>query len=421
MLTKTAIDAAAPRAKPFIIWDDELHGFGCIIHPTGRRSLVVQYRLRGSPRSHRVALGTYGAVTVVQARKRASDVLAQARLGHDPKAEAKARRSASGVLTVATLVDAFLTAMRENRIPSHRLHGRAPSPRYVANTELHLRRFADAHGREPANAITRAQVRLFLDCYVRRPATHRMTYSALRRMFAWAIRRELITSADPTTGIEAHGPPSRERSLSLDEVCRLWRAADALIPVRRDAIRLLILTGQRRSEVAGMRWGELDLAAGTWTLPTERTKARRAHVVPLPSLAVEILRARRPGTLADADLVLPVLSRAGRLVSFDAWNWVKSIVTKSSGLQGWRWHDLRRTFVTLCAEAGGNVAVLDSILNHASSVTRAGVIGVYQRATLLEPARVVMRQWDGILREALGLPAPEDDAGNVVPLRAEAA
>jgi Arm DNA-binding domain/Phage integrase family len=333
MLTKTAIDAARLRAKPFLIWDDDLHGFGCIVHPTGRRSFVVQYRLRGSPRSHRVALGAYGDVTVAQARKRASDMLAQARLGHDPKAEAKARRMAPGVLTVATLVDEFLAAMGDNRIPSHRLHGRAPSPRYVANTALHLRRFADAHGREPANDITRAQVRLFLDRYVRRPATHRMTYSALRRMFAWAIKRDLLTCSDPTTGIEAHGAPSRERSLSLDEACRLWQAAEALIPVRRDAIRLLLLTGQRRSEVAGMRWGELDLAAGTWTLPTERTKARRAHVVPLPSLAVEILRARCPRSVAGGDLVLPVLSRAGFLVPFDAWNWVKCIVTRSSGLQ----------------------------------------------------------------------------------------
>jgi integrase len=421
MLTKTAIDAATPRAKPFLIWDDDLHGFGCIIHPTGRRSFVVQYRLRGSPRSHRAVLGEYGAVTVVLARKQASDMLAQARLGHDPKAEAKARRNAPGVLTVATLVDEFLTAMRDNRIPSHRLHGRAPSPRYIANTELHLRRFADAHRREPANAITRAQVRLFLDRYVRRPATHRMTYSALRRMFAWAIKREMVTCADPTTGIEAHGPPSRERALSLDEACRLWQAADALIPVRRDAIRLLLLTGQRRSEVSGMRWGEVDLVAGLWKIPTERTKPRRAHVVPLPLLALEILRARHPATPAPDDLVLPVLSRKGCLVPFDAWNWVKIIVTKSSGLQSWRWHDLRRTIVTLCAEAGGNVAVLDSILNHASSVTRAGVIGVYQRATLLEPARVVMRQWDVMLRETLGLPAPEGDAGKVVPLRAEAA
>jgi integrase len=421
MLTKTAIDAAAPRATPFLIWDDELAGFGCIVHPTGRRSFVVQYRLRGSPRSHRVALGAYGAVTVAQARKRASDVLAQARLGHDPKAEAETRRNAQSVLTVATLVDEFLAAMRDNRIASRHLHGRAPAPRYVANTALHLRRFADAHGREPANAVTRAQVRLFLDRYVQRPATHRMTHSALRRMFTWAIRRDLITGADPTTGIDAPGAPSRERSLSLDEICRLWQAAEPLIPVRRDAIRLLLLTGQRRGEVAGMRWGELDLAACAWTLPTERTKARRAHVVPLPALAVEILRARCPVAPATDDLVLPVLSRAGRLVPFDAWNWTKIMVTKSSGLQAWRWHDLRRTFVTLCAEAGGNVAVLDSILNHASSATRAGVIGVYQRATLLEPARAVMRQWDGLLREALGLPTSVDDGDKVAPLRAEAA
>jgi integrase len=418
MLTKTQIDTAIPREKPFLKWDDELPGFGCIIHPTGRRGFVVQYRLRGSPRSYRVGLGTYGVVTLAQARRQATDMLAQAQLGQDPKAAITARRAAPGVLTLAALVEQFLAAMRDNAIPSKRLAGRAPVPRYVANTALHLRRFAAVHGSEPAHAITRAQVRLFLDRYTSKPATHRMTCGALRRMFTWAIKRDLVTCADPTTGIEAPGPAARERALSLDEAARLWHASDALIPVRRDAIRLLLLTGQRRSEVAGMRWGELDLAAGTWTLPTERTKARRAHVVPLPALAVELLRARCPAAPAADDLVLAVMSRAGRPVPFDAWNWVKCIVTKSSGLQAWRWHDLRRSFVTLCAEAGGNVAVLDSILNHASSVTRAGVIGVYQRATLLEPARAVMRQWDAMLRDALGLPPP---AGTVVPLRAVAA
>jgi integrase len=318
-------------------------------------------------------------------------------------------------------VDDFLAALRENRIPSKRLRGRAPVARYVANTALHLNRFAEVHGREPADAISRGQIKLFLDRFTAQPATQRMTLSAIRRMFAWAIEREMVTCADPTIGSKAPGAPSREEVLSLDEVVRLWRAAEDISPVRRDAIRLLLLTGQRRSEVAGMVWGELDIAAGTWILPTARTKAKRPHVVPLPSLAVELLRARLPTTPAPGDLVLPVLGEAGLLVPLSSWGWVKVLITRATGLQDWRWHDLRRTFVTLSAEADGDINVLDRILNHAASATKGGVLGVYQRAKLAKQMRAAMTQWDTMLRAALDLPSPDEGEDKIVPLRVEAA
>lgn len=418
MLTKTTIDSAPPRGKPFLIWDDELHGFGCIIHPTGRRSFVVQYRLRGASRTHRVALGAYGDVTLAQARKRAADMLAEARLGHDPKAEAKARKAEAGELTLAALVQHYLTAIEENRVPSRRLKGRQRSKRYAQGIKFHLDGFAAIHGKLAANAITRAHVRLYLDKLTHQPASHRIAHGTLHRMFDWAIKRDLISCADPTANIESHNPPSRERSLSLDEVGHLWRASEALASARRDAFRLLLLTGQRRGEVAGMQWGEIDLDRALWTLPTERTKARRQHVVPLPGLALAILRERRAAFRRDPapdDLVFPTLARDGRLVPLSCWQAITTALDAKVKLPGWRLHDLRRTFVTLCAEHGADIAVLDTILNHAASVTRAGVIGIYQRATLLEPARAVMRQWDGLLRGGLGLPAPP--APEVVVLR----
>ena len=98
MLTKIKIEKTPPGAELVFLWDNELPGFGCIVRPTGLRSFVVQYRLRGRSGTVRQSLGTYGAVTLVQARKRAADILAQAKAGLDPQADTKARRAASCVV-----------------------------------------------------------------------------------------------------------------------------------------------------------------------------------------------------------------------------------------------------------------------------------------------------------------------------------
>jgi integrase len=210
--------------------------------------------------------------------------------------------------------------------------------------------------------------------------------------------------------IETTSPPSRERVLSLEELARIWRAAERLESLYGDAIKLMITTGQRRAEVAGMQWSEIDLARALWTLPAARTKARRQHVLPLPPLAVAVLLRRWTGfqhaPAADA-LVLPTLARNGKSIApISGWNWLKRELDRTVGVTAWRLHGFRRSIVTICAEHGAEVAVLDSMLNHASSTTRGGVIGTYQRATLVEPMRKVMALWDQLLSGELSQTGP---------------
>jgi len=106
---------------------------------------------------------------------------------------------------------------------------------------------------------------------------------------------------------------------------------------------------------------------------------------------------------ADA-LVLPTTSRNGtHEAPVSGWRWLKGVLGPKTSMPPWRLHDFRRSLVTHCAEAGADVAVLDTLLNHAASATRGGVIGIYQRATLLAPMRQVMALWDGLLSDALRL------------------
>jgi integrase len=185
--------------------------------------------------------------------------------------------------------------------------------------------------------------------------------------------------------------------LSLAELGRIWRAAETLELLYADAFKLLIATGQRRAEVAGMTWGEIDLAGALWTLPAARTKARRQHALPLPTLA------------RDGKSFAPV----------GGWSWLKRALDRASGVAAWRLHDFRCSLVTICAEHGAEVAVLDSMLNHASSATRGGVIGTYLHATLLEPMRKLMVMWNGLLSKALHSKAPAArPPAEVVALRA---
>ena len=413
MLTKTTIDRAEPRTAPYVLWDDELGGFGCKVFPSGKRSFVVRYRLRGSRKRYQPTLGAYGALTVAQARAQARVMLSAARLGQDPQAETNARRVAevtrASVMTLAALVDQYVAALRAGTAASKRLRDRQASPGYTEDTVLHLNRFAGECSAEAAGSITRSNVVRVLNGYVAQPSTHRRMHGAISRMYAWALRHELV-AINPADHIETTSPPSRERVLSLEELVCIWRAAEKLEQVYRDTVHLMITTGQRRAEVAGMTWGEIDLARALWTLPAARTKARRQHVLPLPPLAVVVLRRRRmPLKRAPAldDLVLPTLARDGKSIApISGWNWLKRELDRTADITAWRLHDFRRSIVTICAEHGADIAVLDSMLNHASSATRGGVIGTFQRATLIEPLRKLMALWDQLLSDALQTAAP---------------
>lgn len=215
-----------------------------------------------------------------------------------------------------------------------------------------------------------------------RPATYRQLHGAICRLYDWASRQELV-SINPAKHVETTTAPARDWVLSLDELAQVWRAAEQLEPMYRDLVQLMILTGQRRAEVAGMRWGEIDLQRAVRTLPAARTKGRRQHAIPLPDLAAACLRARRAAFQRlprPNDLVLPTLGRDGTTIApISGWNWLKRELDRRIEIPPWHLHDFRRSLVTICAEHGADVAVLDSLLKHASSAIRGGVIGVYQR------------------------------------------
>ena len=181
-------------------------------------------------------------------------------------------------------------------------------------------------------------------------------------------------------------------------------------------VRLLMLTGQRREEVAGMTWAELSEDLATWTIPATRTKNGTPHLVPLSQPASKILQALRsdgPGDVQGAHqrAKLALAFPGERGTPFSGWSKAKSALDTASGVSGWWLHDLRRTLATGLQRLGVRLEVTEAVLNHLSG-SRAGVVGIYQRHDWAEEKRAALDAWSAHLLAASEGRLP---AGKVLP------
>ena len=187
--------------------------------------------------------------------------------------------------------------------------------------------------------ISRRDINSILTAIVKRgsPSSANHALAAVRKFFNWAVD-ECHLNGSPCIGIRAPSKTkSRERVLTTSELSKIWSAAEQMGFPYGKIIQLLILTGQRRNEVAGMRWIEVDLAQGLWAISAERTKANRAHDLPLSEAALGI-RSQIPRV--HDDLVFPALGRNISVSGFSKW---KAHLDELAGVDGWRVHDVRRT------------------------------------------------------------------------------
>lgn len=214
----------------------------------------------------------------------------------------------------------------------------------------------------------------------------------LSKMFGWLLQHRRIT-ANPSVGVYVPpAPASRERVLTSAEIKSFWQACDKLDAPFGPPLKLLLLTGQRLSEVAGMRRDELDDA--TWTIPGSRTKNHKTHVVPLPPLARDIL--------ASVPLIegSPLLFTTNALRPVSGWSKTKkrldaamlAIADPDAKIAPWRLHDLRRSCATGMADIGIAPHIIEAVLNHVSG-SRAGVAGIYNRAQYTDEKRVALERW----------------------------
>lgn len=206
----------------------------------------------------------------------------------------------------------------------------------------------------------------------------------LSTLFTWLMRERRVVD-NPCRGVWAPGPPpARERVLSDSEIAIFWKACDEITPPYGAVFRLLLTTGCRLREMAGMRRDELA-ADGTWVIPSSRVKNHRAHVLQLPALAIDIINSV---PAIEGGFVFTV-NGAEAISSFA---YAKRELDRLAPLAQWRLHDLRRTAASGMQRLGIRSEVIERALNHVSGSFR-GVSGIYQRDPLSDEVTQALARW----------------------------
>jgi integrase len=401
-LTSLAVARLTPPDRGQIdYFDISMPAFGVRLSLAGTRTYFVMTRIHG--KLARLTIGKAKlndndpGLSLREAREKAGEWLDLAARGIDPrqvKADERAGNEEKARNTFKTVGERFMRQYGERRL--------------AANTQREYRRTlfgpdTATWTNRPIASITRADVRAVLDAMVERgkPSAANHTLAYLRKFFNWCAEKDLVDTP-PTDRMTAPTPNSvGERTLTAAEIVEVWRSFEAEGGHFEPLFKLLLLTGQRRSEVGGMRRTELSNLNGgepLWEIPWERTKNKRPHLVPLVHQALAIIDALP--FVGDGDLLFtttgstPISGFSKAKGRIDAWITVQR---KKSGVQpmpAWTLHDLRRTMVTMMNEhLRVPPHIVEACVNHISGRAKAGVAGVYNKALYLDERREALDGW----------------------------
>jgi integrase len=376
--------------KDRLVFDDIVRGLAVRVSGKGAKSFLVQFTNAAGDK-RRLPLGAWGSITLDQARQAARNVLGQVAAGRDPFAERKCEKekaqteASAGRLTLAAL----LSDWREIGLATSRQSYQREAVRAVSLAFApYLQRRADT--------LRKADVVNVLDGLVKAgkgPLANR-TAAYGRACYSWALKRARL-SENPFAGIPSPATnASRDRVLNDAEIGAIARHADTLGFPFGPLISLLLLTAQRRDEVATMCWGEISGDLSTWTQPSSKTKNKQGHVVHLAPEARAILATLPRRT--DSDLVFSTNGKTAVSGFSKAKARLDKLIAEDTGglgISDWRLHDFRRSCVTWLAGAGFNPAVADKILNHLTATGVTTVGRVYQRAAYLPERKQALEAW----------------------------
>ncbi len=412
-LTQLYVERLKYRPATPIVWDRNLPGFGVRVSRTGRKSWIVTYRVGGKGPVIWETLGnSFVLPSVADARSRARVSQDVARSGIHPVKERKRTEKEQEAAAAAAKEAMQREIEHKFENVANRYLAEAPRPPragrkgYDGEIRRNFEHYLIPRWRDASiSSISQQDVKRLIQEKAEkreRPFKGRTDGAAiqanrlLRAMgtfFRWCITQGIIDT-DPTAGVASPGvEKARDRVLSDQELQWFWRATE-IIRWPHDAIfKLLLLTAQRESEVAGMRWSEIDLEQRLWMIPAERNKSKRAHIVHLSEPVVEIIeQLPRVGLLvfpSRVDTVIKSFSKAKDRVDAA----MTALCAESGGNPGAPWvlHDLRRTATTIMARNNVAPHVADKVLNHSAGTGAiSGVAAVYNRYEYLPERKVAL-------------------------------
>jgi integrase len=392
------VDALEARDSDYVTWCGHLPGFGLRVRPSGRKTFVAQYDFGGRRGvTRKVTIGAYGPWTVDDARKKAREILTDAKRGIDVAGEKSKRRAE---MTVAELCDDYLKQGCDNKKPSTLATDRGRIERHI-KPRLGKRRISDitkvdiaTFMREIANGKTATDVKTgkhgrAIVTGGKGAATR--TVRLLGGIFSYAVDRGYLET-NPRHGVKVYPDGKSERFLSADELQRLgealreaetvglpWQLKESANAKHRPksaenqretiseyavaAIRLLLLTGCRAGEIVNLQWSHVDFERGFLNLPDSKTGAKP---VLLGAPALKIL-SELPRVKGNPYVV--VGDKKGKPRSDLKRPWKR--ISAHAGLADLRLHDLRHSYASVGAASGMGLAIVGKLLGHASTATTA--------------------------------------------------
>jgi len=376
-LTKHIVDKAMYKGDGksfFAIWDEILPGFGVRVYPTGKKSFILKYRIRGRQRIF--TIGPVGVLTLEQARKRALKLTGAILDGHDPMEEKVIKGK-----NVRGLCAAYLEQ-----------HAK-PHKKSWQEDEWRVNRYIlPAWGNREIGSIARIDIENFFN-RVGKGSIYEANHllRLLSTMFNKAIAWGYMEGTNPARGIPKFREKKRDRWVTPEELPELARAIDKHPNIYiRNALWLYLLTGVRKSELLAAKWEDVDFERKELRLP--ETKAGRTHYVPLSDEAVAILKSIPKQK--ESPYIFPSIKPGSHLVNIGK-PWRK--IRKDANVEDVRLHDLRRTVGSWLAQSGNSILVIQKALNH--STIQAAMI--YARMSE-DPVRKAMEEHGKQIMAAAG-------------------
>lgn len=387
------------------------NGFAIRVFPSGEKSWIFLYTFEG--RKRRLTLGNYPAMSLAKARQAHRDALSILTIGKDPglikKNEKNEARDSS---TVNGLINEYIEIWAK---PNKRS--------WEEDKRILMRNIEPIWGKRKAASITRRDVILLLDSIKERgaPIAANRTLACIRRMFNFAIERDLV-SASPCAAIKA---PSKEnqctRCLTTDEIRLFWHSLSnsdlpdesqrtvKMSPQTRLALKLQLVTAQRKGEVIGAEWKDMDLINRIWTIPAAKAKNNNPHRVPLSDFAIELLHEIKKLN-TNSQWLFPT-ARADKPVTGEAIAKALLRSIEAIGTEPFTPHDIRRTGATHMTAMGISRLVVSKILNHTDNNS---ITAVYDRHSYDNEKRHALEAWSQKLKEIID---DSESANNIFPLK----
>ena len=394
-LTKRYMDSKKIGEKETVLWDDELKGFGLRVKPSGRKTFVIQYR-NPQGRSRRMTLGTYGKMTIDEARKIARERFVEVGRGLDP-VEHKAQISKAPIMSELT----------KRYLASHAIPNK--KPRSIDDDRKLIDRFINPMlGHRKVADVTRKDIADIHHQLHKTPVQANHLRALLSKMFnlaeLWGLRPD---GSNPTRHVQRYKEKPRNRYLSPEELARLGSTLEEIKkdksenPFAVAALELLIYTGARLNEILTLRWDYIHIDEKEIRLPDSKTGEK---IIPLGQPAIEVLE-----SLPRKDLnphVIPGLILGAHLVGLPK---IWGRIRKRAGLEDVRIHDLRHSFGSVAASNGLGLPIIGGMLGHRQAATT-------QRYAHLAnaPLKAAADHVSGLIKEAMG---KEPEKGKVLPMK----